>query len=55
MQTEIIQTTCWKSHGQVFINGVIQLAVKHANNKQQTARNVAYRWKTNLPGNIEEI
>ena len=55
MQTEIVYTTCWKSHGQKFINDVIRLAVKHANHKQQTARDVAHRRKTNLAGNIEEI
>ena len=52
MQTEIVQTTCWMSHGKEFINDVIHLAVKHANNKQQTARDVAYGWKTNLAGNL---
>ena len=55
MQTEIVYTTCWKSHGQKLINDVIRLAVKHANHKQQTARDVAHRRKTNLAGNIEEI
>jgi len=55
MQTQIVYTTCWKSRGQKFINDVIRLAVKHANHKQQTARDVAHRCKTKLAGNTEEI
>jgi hypothetical protein len=35
------------------INGVIQLAVKHGNHKEQTARDVIHRWETNFAGNIE--